>query len=73
MVLEEKMNIEDALTYVTSNVAKALELYPKKGAIKENSDGDLILLDENLDIDTVIARGRLMVENKEVKVFGTYE
>lgn len=73
MVLEEKMNIEDALKYVTSNVAKALELYPKKGAIKENSDSDMILLDENLDIDTVIARGRIMVEGKQIKVFGTYE
>lgn len=73
MVLEENMSIEDALTFMTSNVAKALELYPKKGAIKENSDSDMILLDENLNIDTVIARGRLMIENKEVKVFGTYE
>ena len=73
MVLDEKMEMEEALKYVTSNVAKALEIYPKKGAICENSDGDMIILDENLDIDTVIAKGRVMVENKEVMVLGTYE
>ncbi|HSQ89793.1 beta-aspartyl-peptidase [Romboutsia sp.] len=73
MVLEENMKIEDALTFVTSNVAKALELYPKKGTIKENSDADAILLDENLEINTVIAKGKIMVENKEIIVFGTYE
>ncbi|EPZ54044.1 amidohydrolase family protein [[Clostridium] sordellii ATCC 9714] len=67
MVLEENMNIEDALTFMTSNVAKALELYPKKGAIKENSDSDMILLDENLNIDTVIARGRLWLKIKKLK------
>lgn len=73
MILNENMNIEDALKYVTSNVAKALDIYPKKGAICENSDGDVILLDENLDIDTVIAKGKVIVENKEALVFGTYE
>lgn len=73
MVLEENIEIEEALTYITSNVAKALEIYPKKGIIKEGSDSDILLLDNNLDIDTVIARGKIMVENKKIKVFGTYE
>ncbi|MEG2984635.1 MAG: beta-aspartyl-peptidase [Peptostreptococcaceae bacterium] len=73
MVIEEKMNIEDALKYVTTNVAKALDLYPKKGVIKENSDADMVLLDKNLEIDSVIARGKIMVKDKKIKVFGTYE
>ncbi|MEG1285964.1 MAG: beta-aspartyl-peptidase [Romboutsia sp.] len=73
MVVDENIDIEHALTYVTSNVAKALDLYPQKGCISENSDGDLLLLDENLDIDTVIAKGRVMIENKAIKVWGTYE
>lgn len=73
MVLDENMDIEEALKYVTLNVAKALDIYPKKGTICENSDADMVILDENLDIDTVIAKGKLMVENKEVVVFGTYE
>lgn len=73
MVIEEKMNIEDALKYVTTNVAKALDLYPKKGVLKENSDADMVLLDKNLEIDSVIARGKIMVKDKKIKVFGTYE
>lgn len=36
-------------------------------------DADLCLLDENLDVDTVIAKGKVMVENKEPVVFGMFE
>ena len=73
MVNELDFSMEDALAYVTSNVAKGLEVYPRKGCISEGSDADLLLLDENLDIDTVVANGRVMVENKEILVYGSYE
>lgn len=73
MVNELKFNMEDALTYVTSNVAKGLEVYPRKGCVEEGSDADLLLFDENLDIDTVVAGGKLMIENKEILVYGSYE
>ncbi len=73
MVNELDFSIEDALTYITSNVAKGLEIYPRKGCINEGSDADILLIDENLDIDTVIANGKIMIENKKVLVSGTYE
>ena len=73
MVNELDFSVDDALAYVTSNVAKGLEVYPRKGCIEEGSDADLLLLDENLDIDTVVANGRVMVENKEILVYGSYE
>lgn len=73
MVNDLGFSIDEALTYITSNVAKGLEIYPKKGCISENSDADIILLDEDLNIDTVIANGKIMIENKEVLVYGTYE
>lgn len=73
MINELDFSIEEALTYITSNVAKGLEVYPRKGCISEGSDGDILLLDENLDIDTVIANGKVMIENKEVLVYGSYE
>lgn len=73
MVHELNFSIEDALTYITSNVAKALEIFPKKGSISEGSDADLLLLDDNLDIDTVIANGKIMIQDQEVLVYGTYE
>lgn len=70
---EEGMDLEEALIFFTSNAAKALEIYPKKGKIAEKSDGDLIILDENLDLDTVIANGQVMLADKEILVKGTYE
>lgn len=73
MVEELDFSIEESLSYITSNVAKALEVYPRKGCISESSDADIVLLDKNLEIDTVIANGKLMIENKEVLVYGSYE
>ena len=73
MVNELDFTVEDALVYLTSNVAKGLEVYPRKGCVAEGSDADLLLLDENLDIDTVIANGKVMIENKEILVYGSYE
>ena len=73
MVKEMNMEVSDALTYVTSNVANALNLYPQKGAVKVGSDGDVLLFNQDLSIDSVIAKGRIMFENGEIVVKGTYE
>ena len=73
MVNELGFSVEEALIYLTSNVAKGLEVYPRKGCVAEGSDADLLLLDENLDIDTVIANGKVMIEDKEILVYGSYE
>lgn len=72
-ILEEKVPIEKVITVVTSNPASRLKL-KNKGRIAKDFDADLVLLDENsLDIDTVIAKGRIMVQNKEIKVRGMFE
>lgn len=72
-VLKENIPLEIAIRAITENPAKILKLQDK-GQIKETLDADLCLLDEKtLDIDTVIAKGQVMVENKEVKVWGTFE
>lgn len=67
------MKIEDALKVITSNVAEVLKL-PNKGSIEKGKDADLVLVDENtLEIDMVIANGRVMVEKGEPIVMGTFE
>jgi len=71
-VREEKIPLETALTVITSNPARNLRL-KSKGRIRIGKDADLVLLDENLEIDTVISRGRIMIENKEITVTGTFE
>lgn len=71
-VFNEKLPLETVLRVVTSNPAKILKL-KNKGRIEKGFDADLCLLDENLDIDTVIAKGKIMVENKKPLVYGMFE
>lgn len=73
MVLEMNFPLEEALTYVTSNVAKGLGCFPEKGSISKVADADIVLLDENLDVDTVIALGTVMMKDKDLLKKGTYE
>ncbi len=72
LVQTKDVPLEEALPLITSNVAKGLEVYPKKGCLAEGSDGDLVLLDEDLNIDTVLAKGRLMVRDKEVLAYSYF-
>lgn len=73
MVLELGFDIEKALQFITRNVSKALAIYPQKGIIKEAADADLIILDENLELESVIANGKLMMLEGELLKKGTYE
>lgn len=73
MVEDCKYTIDQSLMFFTSNVSKALEIYPKKGVLHAGSDADMLIVDENLNIETVIANGIVMMENKKVLVKGTYE
>ena len=68
-----KIPIEEALKVITSNVSKVLKL-ENKGSVECRKDADLVLVDEDtLEIDTVIAMGELMVKNGEAIVKGTFE
>jgi len=72
-VQKEDIPLEIALRAVTSNPARVLKL-DQKGRIAVGKDADLCLLDkETLEIDTVIANGTIMVQEKQVKVWGTFE
>ncbi|UXX82054.1 amidohydrolase family protein [Roseovarius pelagicus] len=56
-VRDEGVSIEDALAPVTSNPA-AIAGLSRKGRIAVGGDADLLILNEDLEIDTVIARGQ---------------
>ncbi|MFF2752722.1 beta-aspartyl-peptidase [Psychrobacillus sp. NPDC058041] len=72
-VLDEGISLEVALQVITLNPAKVLKL-PNKGRIQEGTDADIVLLDKRtLEIDSVIAKGQLMVQNKVSIVKGTFE
>ncbi len=68
----ENIPLETALRAVTSNPAKVLKL-KNKGRIEINMDADLCILDKNLDIETVIAKGKIMVQDKKPVVYGIFE
>ncbi len=65
--------LETAIRVCGENPARANGLWPRKGALRPGSDGDLILLDGEKNVDTVIARGRVMVRGGQVLVKGTFE
>lgn len=73
MVQEDGYTIEEAISYITENPAKGLQLYPQKGCIRPNADADLVLLDSDLNVDTVIAMGEILLEDKVILTKGTYE
>lgn len=73
LIKERNLEIETVLSFITINVAKALEIYPRKGILSEGSDADILLLNNDLDIETVISKGNIMMMNKENLVKGVYE
>jgi beta-aspartyl-dipeptidase (metallo-type) len=72
-VLEEGIPLETALKVITTNPAQVLKL-SSKGSIQTGKDADIVFLKkETLTIDTVMARGQVMVEKQVPLIKGTFE
>ncbi|MFD3157218.1 beta-aspartyl-peptidase [Haloimpatiens sp. FM7330] len=72
-ILEENIEITDAIKVITSNPAQNLKL-KYKGKIEEGNDADIVIVNESdLNINTVIAMGKVMIENNEIVVKNTFE
>ena len=72
IVREEGASLTEALAVVTSNVAKATGLHAK-GQIAAGKDADLLILDADLAVHTVIARGKCFVEGKRPVQRGMFD
>nr|WP_269438038.1 beta-aspartyl-peptidase [Phosphitispora fastidiosa] len=72
-VLNETLPLEKALSLITRNPALILGLLPVKGTIAPGSDADIVMLDRDLNIQKVFARGRLMVDRGFPVVRGYFE
>ncbi len=71
-LIENGESIENSIRFGTSHVSHALSL-KDKGYIQENKDADIILLDTNYELDTVITLGKIMMIDKNIRQKGTYE
>lgn len=65
-------SLEMLLPLITSNVARFLGL-TQKGKIEEGLDADCIVLNQNFEIEHVIARGELCLSEGRLLKKGTYE
>jgi beta-aspartyl-dipeptidase (metallo-type) len=67
------MALSDALRTVTANPAASLGLAPAKGTLASGSDADVTVLNADLEVERVYARGRCMVADGRPLVRGTFE
>jgi beta-aspartyl-dipeptidase (metallo-type) len=71
-VVAENFPLEKALKVVTSNVAEILKL-KNKGKLDVGKDADIVILDKQYQISSLIARGKLMTHEYNRLKKGTYE
>jgi beta-aspartyl-dipeptidase (metallo-type) len=72
-VLEEGIALETALRVITANPARILKL-KAKGRLAPGLDADLVLLDpRDLEIRTVVAKGRLLMKAGKPLAKGMFE
>jgi beta-aspartyl-dipeptidase (metallo-type) len=68
-----RLSLDQALPLVTSNVARVLGIDDRKGRLAPGHDADLVFLTDELMVDTVLARGRIMVQDGRVVAPGPFE
>lgn len=72
-IQEHNVPIEDAIKVITSNVAKFLKLH-NKGKIEAGRDADFVIVSkESLDINMVIAKGKIVVEDGKAAIKPTFQ
>jgi beta-aspartyl-dipeptidase (metallo-type) len=74
IIRTNNLTLPQALPLVTTNVARVLGIGRRKGSLHASKDADIVLLrSDDLAVDTVIAKGRIMVSGGEPVVTGPWE
>ncbi len=74
LVIDKGLPLAKALRPLTTTPARTYGLAGQKGAIAVGADADLLLLDDkSLEIEDVIAQGRVMVREKNILQKGYFE
>jgi len=71
-VFQENIPLTIALKTLTSNPARIFKL-KNKGQLAPGYDADLLIFDKNLNLETVIANGKIMMHNKKILYKGHYD
>lgn len=59
-IVDKRIKSDLAFSLASENVARILKLYPKKGALKEGSDADILIVDRGYNIKKVFAKGKIL-------------
>lgn len=62
MVEKEGFSLSDALKPLTINPAVRYQIEAAKGSIEEGKDADIVFLDDELQVDSVFSRGKMLVK-----------
>lgn len=73
LLVEKGMALEEAIKLLTSTPAKLLVKEGVKGCVAVGADADLLVLDENLDIDSLFAKGKTAMWQKQLLMKGRFE
>ena len=65
--------LEEAIKLLTSTPAELLGKVGVKGCVAVGADADLLVLDEKLDIDTLFAKGKVAILDKQIVLKGRFE
>ncbi|WP_307761507.1 amidohydrolase family protein [uncultured Phascolarctobacterium sp.] len=65
--------LEQAIKLLTSTPAELLGKVGVKGCVAVAADADLLVLDEQLDIDSLFAKGQTAILSKEIILKGRFE
>lgn len=73
LVQQGGLPLTQALSFVTTNPARALRLQPRKGRIRVGGDADLLVIGSGMSIEHVFARGRHLVDGGSPRTMSLYE
>lgn len=73
LLVKAGLSMEESLKIVSVNPARRVGLFGSKGSLEAGKDADLLILGPDLEIDSVLAKGRLMIHKQQIKVKGTFE
>jgi len=71
-LVNEGLALDELLPYFTANVAKLMRL-PGKGVIAPGCDADLLVLDNKLQVQHLMAKGQWHIKGHQQQILGSYE